>query len=256
MSIWIGTASWADKSLIDTGRFYPPDATTADARLRFYATQFPLVEVDSSYYAIPSVDTAQRWAQRTPEGFVMNVKAFRLLTGHQTSTAVLPMHVRDALPSALKQRAVLYYREVPAALQDEVWRQFTRALAPLRGAGRLGLVHFQFPPWLVRNRAGRAHVADCVERMEGYAVSVEFRSAGWFDGHHASDTLAFQRELGVVHTIVDEPQGFDNSVPPIWETTRDDFAVVRMHGRNASAWNDPDRSLRRPVQLRLRRCRA
>ncbi len=238
MTIRIGTASWADKSLIDTGRFYPPEVTTAEGRLRFYATQFPLVEVDSSYYALPSVDATRQWAERTPDGFIMNVKAFRLFTNHQTSPAVLPADVREALPNDLKVKSVIYYRDVPAELVTELWERFTAALEPLRHAGRLGMVHFQFPSWLVRNRAGHAHVADCVERMSGHTVSVEFRSEKWFEGIHGRDTLAFERELAVVHTIVDEPTGLSNTVPAVWEVTRNDYALVRMHGRNAAAWND------------------
>lgn len=238
MSIWIGTASWADKNLIDTGRFYPPDVTTPEARLRFYATRFPLVEVDSSYYALPSPGMTEKWARRTPDGFAINVKAFRLFTGHQTAPDVLPADVREALPEVAKRKAVLYHRDVPAELLAELWARFTASLWPLREAGRLGLVHFQFPPWLVRNRAGRAHVAHCAERMAGFTVSVEFRNAHWFDDGHAHDTLAFQRDLGVVHTIVDEPQGFDNSVPALWHTTHERHALVRLHGRNAATWNN------------------
>jgi hypothetical protein len=139
MTIRIGTASWADKSLIDTGRFYPPDVTTAESRLGYYATQFPLVEIDSSYYAVPSVDAARLWAQRTPDGFVMNVKAFRLFTGHQTSPAVLPSDLRDALPSGLKLKSVIYYSDVPGELANELWERFKEALQPLREAGRLGV---------------------------------------------------------------------------------------------------------------------
>jgi len=238
MTIRIGTASWADRSLIDTGRFYPPDITMAESRLRYYATQYPLVEVDSSFYGVPSIDAARLWAERTPGGFVMNVKAFRLFTGHQTSPAVLPSDLRDALPSDLKLKSVIYYRDVPEEISNELWGRFREALQPLRDAGRLGLVHFQFPPWLIRNRAGHAHVAHCVERMAGHTLSVEFRSEKWFEGPHAAETIAFQRELGVVHTIVDEPTGFSNTVPAIWETTRDDYALIRMHGRNAAAWSD------------------
>jgi uncharacterized protein YecE (DUF72 family) len=238
MTIRIGTASWADKSLVDTGCFYPPEVTTAEDRLRYYSTRFPLLEVDSSYYAVPSVDAARLWAERTPDGFVMNVKAFRLFTGHQTSPAVLPSDLRDALPSDLKLKSVIYYRDVPGELANELWKRFREALQPLRDARRLGLVHFQFPPWLVRNRSGHAHVAHCAERMAGDTLSVEFRSENWFEGPHATETLAFQRELGVVHTIVDEPTGLSNTVPALWETTRDDYALVRMHGRNAAAWND------------------
>src|ERR1700712_4854908 len=121
MSISVGTASWTDKALIDTGRFYPQHCTSPEDRLRFYASRFPVVEVDTSFYAIPGPLAGQQWAERSPEGFVMNVKAFRLFTGHQTSPAVLPADVREALPAALKAKSVLYYREVPPELLDELW---------------------------------------------------------------------------------------------------------------------------------------
>lgn len=238
MAIRIGTASWADKGLIDTGRFYPPEVTTPAARLRHYAKQFPLVEVDASFYAIPNEGMSRLWAERTPEGFTMNMKAFRLLTGHQTSPEALPPEVRAALPGRLKAKPVLYYSELPPALVDGVWQRFTEALRPLQHAGRLGLVHFQFAPWLVRNRAGHAHVAHCADRLSGFKLSVEFRNAAWFEGAHAGETLAFMRELGVVHTVVDEPQGFSNSVAPHWALTDAHHALVRMHGRNAEAWNN------------------
>src|SRR3954454_6866771 len=88
--ILVGTSSWTDKSLIESGSFYPADVKTPEARLRFYATRFPIVEVDSSYYAIPSDKTAKLWVERTPEDFVFNMKAFRLLTTHQTQPKVLP----------------------------------------------------------------------------------------------------------------------------------------------------------------------
>jgi uncharacterized protein YecE (DUF72 family) len=235
MPVLVGTASWANKTLVDSGRFYPKGVTSAEARLRYYAAQFPLVEVDSSYYAMPTAATAQLWAERTPNGFVMNVKAFRLFTGHQTSPTVLPKDIRAALPPSSKRN--LYYRDLPVEMIDELWRRFIEALMPLRASSRLALVHFQFPPWVVCNAAGHAHVRECVQRMAGHTLSVEFRHRGWFEGAHAESTLAFERELGVVHTVVDGPQGFANTVPPVWEITHPAFALLRLHGRNHETWN-------------------
>ncbi len=235
MPVLVGTASWTDKTLIASGRFYPKDCKTAEARLRHYASQFPLVEVDSSYYAMPLPATAQLWAERTPDDFTMNVKAFRLFTGHQTSPAVLHRDLQQALPPSTARH--LYYKDVPPDIRDELWRRFHEALQPLSASGKLGLVHFQFAPWLMCNREAHAHVAYCVERMAGRTVSVEFRHASWFNERHRGSTLAFQRELGVVHTIVDGPQGFPNSVPMVWETTHPRYALLRLHGRNADTWN-------------------
>ena len=234
MRVLIGTASWTDKTLIACGRFYPKDCKSAEQRLRYYASQFHLVEVDSSYYAMPAPATAQLWAERTPNGFVMNVKAFRLFTGHQTSPVVLHRDIQQLLPPS--DRPNLYYKDTPVEIRDELWRRFIEALQPLKASGRLGLVHFQFPPWLQCNRAGHAHVEHCVQRMAGFTLSVEFRHQGWFGAQTAS-TLAFEHELGVVHTVVDGPQGFDNSVPAIWEVTHPRYALVRLHGHNADTWD-------------------
>jgi uncharacterized protein YecE (DUF72 family) len=234
-SILIGSASWTDKTLIESGRFYPKGCTTAEARLRHYASQFPIVEVDSSYYGLPTPQNAQLWAERTPEGFVFNVKAFRLFTGHQTAPAVLPKDIQVALGPNLRKS--LYYKDTPAEIRDELWLRFVEALAPLKDAGKLGAVHFQFAPWMIRNREGMMHVRRCVEQMPEHLLSVEFRNASWFDADRLEQTIAFERELGVVHTIVDGPQGFANSVPCVWDVTHPKLALLRLHGRNKDTWN-------------------
>lgn len=236
MAILVGTASWAEKSLIDSGLWYPPDAKTPEARLRYYTSVFPLVEVDSSYYAIPSQATAQAWVERTPPGFVFNVKAFRFLTGHQTDVKVLPKAVRELLGD----RARMLYRTTAEEVQDAIWHHFLLSLEPLRAAGKLGLVHFQFPPSVVPLPRAIEHIERCVDRLRGTTVSIEFRHRSWWDGpRRTSDTLAWLRQMGAVHTVVDGPQGADNSVPAVWEVTHDRYALVRMHGRNAEAYNAP-----------------
>jgi uncharacterized protein YecE (DUF72 family) len=132
---------------------------------------------------------------------------------------------------------MLYYKDLPPEILGELWRRFSEGLEPLRQAGKLGAVHFQFAPWLLRNREGRAHVEECVRRMEGHLLSVEFRNKTWFEGANADKTLTFEKELGVVHTIVDGPQGFANCVPCVWEVTHPELALVRLHGRNQETWN-------------------
>jgi uncharacterized protein YecE (DUF72 family) len=234
-NILVGTASWTDKTLIACGRFYPPGCKTPEARLRHYAAHFPIVEVDSSYYGMPTPANAQLWAERTPEHFVFNVKAFRLFTGHQTSPVVLHKDLQQALGAGAPK--MLYYKDTPSEIRGELWRRFSEALEPLRQAGKLGAVHFQFAPWLLCNREGHAHVEECAHRMEGLRVSVEFRNRSWFDGDKAANTLAFERELGVVHTVVDRPQGFANTVPTVWAATHPELALVRLHGRNQETWN-------------------
>jgi uncharacterized protein YecE (DUF72 family) len=234
-SILVGTASWTDKTLIDCGRFYPPACKTAEQRLRFYAQQFPLVEVDSSYYAIPTPQVARLWAERTPDDFVFNVKAFRLFTGHQTQPTALHRDVQKALGPDVPR--TVYYEQLPQEIRDELWRRFDEALAPLRAAGKLGAVHFQFAPWVIRNRAGIAHVEHCVDKMAGQLVAVEFRHGTWFHGEDLEKTIAWERALGVVHTVVDSPQGFANCVPCVWDVTSPRLAILRLHGRNKETWN-------------------
>jgi len=112
MAIPVGTASWTDKTLLDCGRFYPKEAKTPEARLRHYSSIFPLVEVDSSYYAMPSEANARHWAERTPKSFTFNVKAFRLFTGHMTQTEVLPADL--CLQLGTHRR--IYYKDVGEVL--------------------------------------------------------------------------------------------------------------------------------------------
>src|SRR5437764_12327056 len=120
--ILVGTSSWTDKSLIESGRFYPLDATTPEARLRYYASQFPIVEIDSSYYGIPTEDNARGWVARTPPGFVFNIKAYRLFTRHQTPVVTLAKDIRNALGPVAKKN--IYENEVPADIKLPLGTQF------------------------------------------------------------------------------------------------------------------------------------
>jgi uncharacterized protein YecE (DUF72 family) len=236
MSILVGTASWTDPTLIKSKRFYPSGCNSAEARLRFYASQFPIVEVDSSYYSMPNGSNSVLWVERTPPHFVFNIKAFRLFTGHQTPLDMFPKDLQPALPQ--NGKANLYYKDMPDAIRDELWRRYLEAVAPLREAGKLGAVHFQFAPWITSGPDGLAHVAHCADRLRpGYQMAVEFRNRSWFDDAHAASTLAFERERGLVHVVVDEPQGGANTIPAVWHVTSERLALVRLHGRNRETWN-------------------
>src|SRR5689334_19580718 len=131
--ILVGTSSWTDKTLIESGKFYPKTATTPEDRLRYYASQFPIVEVDSSYYGIPSIENAQRWVERTPTGFVFNIKTYRLFTRHQTPVISLGKEIRENLGEVSKKN--VYEKDLPPALVKKLWRQFREVLEILRGAG-------------------------------------------------------------------------------------------------------------------------
>ncbi|WP_085315865.1 DUF72 domain-containing protein [Derxia lacustris] len=263
-SLLVGTASWAAPGLIATGRFYPPGCDSAEARLAHYASVFPLVEVDASWYALPTPARTERWRDRTPAGFIFNFKAFRLFTGHATAPEALPADLRAELGAAPGTR--LGYRDVPAAIRAELWRRQALALAPLAAAGKLGALLFQFGPQLHGDARGRAHVQHCLQSLHEHwptaappatvqpglfdappaapagaapipPMAVEFRDRSWFaDGRSAAATLDFERELGLVNVVVDGPQGHRNTVPAVWEVTRPELAMLRLHGRNEAAW--------------------
>ena len=141
--ILVGTCSWTDPTLIQSGRFYPDWARSAEARLQHYASQFGLVEVDSSYYALPNERASRLWVERTGEGFIFDIKAFRLFTQHPTPLVALPRDIREALPPQPKGKAHIYHRDIPSELTNELWNRFERALLPLDSAGKLGVVLFQ-----------------------------------------------------------------------------------------------------------------
>jgi len=234
--VLVGTCSWTDPTLIACGRFYPPGVSSAEARLRYYASQFPLVEVDSTYYAPPSARTSALWAARTPDGFVFDVKAYALLTGHMVRRERLPAWLREALLPGRADKPTVYARDLDAAAVERLWQAHREALAPLAAAGRLGVVVFQFPPWFVRSAAAERYLAELPGRLPGLRLAVEFRGGRWLDGPAtAAATFALLERLGLSYVCVDEPQGFASSTPPLTAVTAP-VAVVRLHGRNRRTW--------------------
>jgi uncharacterized protein YecE (DUF72 family) len=233
--ILVGTCSWTDQTLIQSGRFYPQWAKSAEDRLRFYASRFGIVEVDSTYYAMPAEQTARLWVERTPDDFVFDVKSFRLFTQHPTPLKSLPRDVREALPPRAGEKANLYQRDLPAEMERELWYRFESALLPLDSAMKLGVVLFQFPPWFHPGSQQREYILLCKERLPQYRLAVEFRQNSWLNERNSEHTLRFLRENDLAYVCVDEPQGFKSSVPPVAEATSE-IGIVRFHGRNAATW--------------------
>jgi uncharacterized protein YecE (DUF72 family) len=233
--VLVGTCSWTDPTLIQSGRFYPASAKSAEARLQFYASQFRLVEVDSTYYSMPREETAVLWAQRTGPDFVFDVKAFRLFTMHPTPLPVLPKDIRESLPSELQHKANVYQRDLPEDITYELWARFERALLPLDSAGKLGIVLFQFPPWYLPGDEQYDYILSCKQKLPQYRVAVEFRHNSWLNEKNRERTFSFLRENNLPFVCVDEPQGFKSSIPPLAQITSD-IALVRFHGRNRSTW--------------------
>ena len=235
--IRVGTASWTDKTLIESG-WYPPEANNAEKRLRYYTRQFPLVEVDSTYYALPAEQTAAAWAQRSPKGFTFNIKAFSLFTQHPTRIAALPKDLRPAAEKAAKGKPNVYLKDAGPELTEQAWERFLAALEPLRQTGRLGAILFQFPQWFVIGRARKDYIRLVAERVAPRQVCIEFRNKTWMSEDNRAETLAFLADHRLPYVCVDEPQGYPSSVPPVVAATAP-LAVVRMHG-HSEKWDSHD----------------
>jgi uncharacterized protein YecE (DUF72 family) len=231
----VGTASWTDRTLIGSG-WYPPEADTPERRLRYYARQFPLVEVDATYYALPAEQTAAAWAARTPVRFTFNVKAFSLFTQHPTRVAALPADLRPAAAKAGKDR--VYLKDVDPAVADQAWDRFLAALEPLREAGKLGAILLQFPPWFPISRSRKDYILACAQRAAPRRVCVEFRNRTWMTPDNQEETLGFLSAHQLPYVCVDMPQGYKDSIPPVLAAT-DRLAVVRLHGHSAR-WQSTD----------------
>ncbi|RKR87576.1 uncharacterized protein YecE (DUF72 family) [Micromonospora pisi] len=232
--IRVGTSSWADRLLL-ASKWYPREANSPAGRLAYYASRFDLVEVDTSYYALPTPETTTAWADRTPPTFTFDVKAFSLFTGHPTAISALPRDLRPAGDPDSRVRR----RDLPEATYDELWARFRTVLEPIATTGKLGVVLLQFPPWLRYSEAAKRRIVEVAERCRPYRVAVEFRHGSWLDPDNARYTVGFLARNDLSMVSVDMPQGHASSVPPVLIATADP-AVVRFHG-HSPAWGGGDK---------------
>jgi len=229
--IRVGISSWTEPTLIKSG-WYPPEATTAEERLRFYATRFSIAEVDSTFYAIPNEKTAQLWVERTPKDFVFDAKAYALLTQHPTPAARLPKDLREKVAGS---KTNLYFKDLGAKDKESVWDRFREGLQPLHDAGKLGAIVFQFPKWFLPSPSSYRFMEDLREWLPDFGIAIEFRQASWLKPERRQRVLDFLKGRGFTYVVVDEPQGFPSSVPPVAATTGP-LGMVRFHGHNNENW--------------------
>ncbi|HEY4412752.1 MAG TPA: DUF72 domain-containing protein [Gaiellaceae bacterium] len=227
----VGTCSWADEAL--SKYFYPPKLPARE-RLAWYAEYFDTVEVDSTYYRLPTESMVEGWAERTPPGFVMHVKAFGLMTRHPVKLEVLPEDLRDEMPVDERGRV----DRPPRELRGEVFRRFLEALGPLRSAGKLGGILLQLPSYVVFNDRSFEYLEWAREQLGGDEMLVEFRHRSWLDDDNRAETLSFLERIGATYVTVDAPKSDDakNLVPTVPAVTSK-TAYVRFHGRNLGTWN-------------------
>ncbi len=228
-NILVGTASWTDKSLVQSG-WYPKGVNSAEDRLRYYGEHFPIVEADSTYYFPPTTRNSQLWADRSPAGFTFNIKAFSLLTGHPTNVRALP---KDMVPKGTTGN--IYPKALKQSDIDSVWDSFAEALTPLKKARKLGFVLFQFPPWFTCTKDNRDYIVECAKRIAPLRICVEFRNHSWLDDDNQDRVFKFLETHDLPYVAVDMPQGFKSSVPPVLHATSD-LALIRFHGHNDKQW--------------------
>lgn len=216
LNIQIGLAGWGDHETI-----YPP-GTAAGRKLALYSRQFPVVEVDSSFYAIPQAATVQRWVEDTADDFGFVVKANQAMTGHERGRP-------RTMPAS------------PGVIADDddvsLFAAFRQAFEPMLQSGKLKTVLFQYPPWFDCTRDNVAVLRRAKELMSGWPVALEFRHQSWFTPDMRDKTLSFMEREGWMHSVCDEPQAGSGSVPTVPVPTHPDGTVVRFHGRNTEGWN-------------------
>ncbi len=235
-----GSCSWTDKTLLEAD-WYPKRTMSAEERLRYYAAHFPLTEIDSTYYAPPAEQQARLWAERTPDGFRFDVKAYSLLTGHPTRPKSLWKDIRDELPADVAEKRNIYAHHLDPDTLQEAWRRFADALRPLHEADKLGGVLFQYPPWFVPKKDNRRELEALAERLPQYSICVEFRSPMWLaEERDRERTLRTLEENRLVFVSVDAPEV--SGLPRLTAVTNPDLFMLRFHGRSDSTWSDTTRT--------------
>jgi uncharacterized protein YecE (DUF72 family) len=229
-TIRIGTCSWADDAL--SKHWYPP-GTPPIARLAYYAETFSTVEVDSTFYRVPTEEMVRGWAERSPDGFVMHVKAFGLMTRHPVKLEQVPPELREGLPVDNRGRV----DRPPRDARGLVFTAFLDALRPLRDAGKLGGILFQLPPYVVWKPSSLDYLEWARDQLGADDMLVEPRHRSWFAEDIRTELLRWLEQHRMSWVTVDAPKVDAANVPATLVAATSPLAYVRLHGRNAGTWN-------------------
>ncbi len=225
-----GSSSWADRSLVRDGTFYPSRSLSAAQRLAHYASRLPLAEVATTYRFPPTPEVAQRWASAAPAGFTIDVRAWSLLCGAPAWPESLWADLQGYVRPSRRDTAKLYRQRLPAAVVDECWERFNHALRPLVEAGKLGVVIVRFPSWFSPRPAAWAELAELTTRLPGLRTAVELTNPRWYEGDTCEHTLGVLEALGLCFVCRDTPG------PGRVVAATADIAVVRLPGRAVRTW--------------------
>jgi uncharacterized protein YecE (DUF72 family) len=228
--ILVGTASWSDPEFV---RDWYPAKMPAGERLGWYAQQFEMVEVNSSFYSVPEPRMVARWCSSTPAGFVFNFKLHQLLSRHSTQAKLLPPPLQQTARLDDKGRV-----QLTAEIESQLIACTIPGLEVFGRAGKLGVLLLQLSPAF----SPRKHQLDELDLLLGelrrYRVAIEFRNRHWAVGEQLDETLAFLRQHGAAFVNVDAPrvEHFTIMPPEIDAITAPEAAYLRLHGRDARAY--------------------
>ena len=228
--VLVGACSWASRSLTQESNWYPKRTMKAAERLAFYASKFPVVEVESTYWFPPTPEVARQWVERTPDGFVMDVRAWSLLTGQPTLPPSLWEDLQDQVRPEARDNNNLYASHLPAEVITESWTRFAHALRPLHDGGRLGAVLLQYPHWFTPKDATREELAAARASLSDYRVSVEFATERWVAPDELDATIQLFEDHDMALVAVDAP-----NLPAVVAATGD-LGIIRLHGRDDPPW--------------------
>lgn len=232
--IHIGLCSWTERTLLESGEFYPKGVKTAEERLKYYSSHFNTVEVDSTYYTLPSERNSFLWSQRTPQDFIFHIKVYGALTGHGIDPNTLPQDIQKELVAVDKSSRYIYIKDT--FVRRLIIERFKQSLIPLYKAQKLGLMIFQYPPWFQYSTANLDFIFQCKEVMAPYPIAVEFRHGSWLTEDKRQSVIHQLIKHQITYITADEPQYGNKSTIPYHPAVTTDIAYFRLHGRNKENW--------------------
>jgi uncharacterized protein YecE (DUF72 family) len=227
----IGTCSFADEAL--QKYFYPHGLRTGRDQLPYYAQYFDTVEIDSTFYRLPSFENVEKWAAWTPDDFVFHFKAFAPMTRHPVKLEQVPDDLREGLQTDNRDRV----ERMPRDVRGELVRRFREALEPAAEAGKLGGILVQLAPYVVPKPQSWEYLEWLRAQLPDDELLVEFRHRSWLDDEHRDETLRFLEQHGMAFVVVDAPRNEAKNLIPTVIAVTSPLSYVRFHGRNAETWN-------------------
>src|SRR2546430_14927488 len=228
--ILVGTASWSDPGFV---QHWYPKGMRANERLVWYAQQFEMVEVNSTFYSVPDSRMVERWCAGTPDGFIFNVKLHQLFSFHSTAAKLLPPDLQQRAETDAKGRVKL-----TLALEQAMIKVFLRSVSILRGARKLGVLLLQLSPAFSPHKHKLEELEHLIEMLRDYPLAIEFRNRNWVIGDQFSETVKFLERQRAIFVNIDAPAAEHFTIMPsnLDETTNPDLAYLRLHGRNTRAY--------------------